>query len=607
MRASTSSLIDSFRPDWRLLVPPLLAEMRSYNLGKLRRDGMAAATVAMVSIPQAVGFALIAGLPPTMVLGCVIVGGLIAALFFSSRFIVFGPSNSLSMLLATAFAAQAAQGDTQFGPAEVAVMLAVIIGAVQFAAGLFRFGHITQFVSRSVVLGYGAAIGVLLIVSQFHHLFGLIRPTTTSVFSSLHQTTRHLLAGEANTYAMAVAAAAFLLFWLVRRLRRSLPETLIGLIILSGLSKYLQWDALGIRTLGESGSLFSGLPNFSGLPLGLSELKTIQDLIGPAVAIALLGMLEAVSIAKTYGVRAGDRTDTNRELIGMGLGNLASACFGSMPGSASFARSAANFQAGACTQMAGVLSSVVVLVTGIILAPLVDHLPLPALAAALLRIGWRMVDFEHARIAIRSTKADALVLIGTLCSALLLPLDAAIYTGIGLSLAMALRKASTPYLVEYTFNESDQLAQLEDKKHRPHPQIAIIHVEGELFFGAADLFQEHVRHQAEQENLRVVVLRLKNARHLDATTIFALRGLQDWLASTGRYLIISGVHGEVLRVLRQSGLLDRLGVDNVFPAELNPNLATRKALIRAKQLLGKDAAEPEVRLYYDNPAALPSS
>lgn len=217
-----------------------------------------------------------------------------------------------------------------------------------------------------------------------------------------------------------------------------------------------------------------------------------------------------------------------------------------------------------------------------------------------------MIDFDGATIAMRSTKADAFVLIGTLASALFLPLDTAIYTGIGISVAVALREASTPHLVEYAFDESDQLAQLDDKTRRTHPQIAIIHVEGELFFGAADLFQEHVRRQAEDENLRVVVLRLKNARHLDATTVFALLGLQDWLAATGRHLIISGVHGEVLRVLRQSGLLARLGTDNVFPAELNPNLATRKALIRAKHLLGASSSETEVRLFFDQPTAVPA-
>lgn len=284
----------------------------------------------------------------------------------------------------------------------------------------------------------------------------------------------------------------------------------------------------------------------------------------------------------------------------MGLGNLATACFAGMPGSASFARSAANFQAGAASRFAGAFSSVLVLGFILLLAPLVGHLPVPALAAALIRIGWRMIDFDQIRIAMRTTGSDASVLAGTFGAALLLPLDIAIYAGVGLALTLALRKASSPTLVEYTFNRAEQLTQLDDARQRVLPQIAIIHVEGELFFGASDLFQEHVRNRVEREDLRVVILRLKNARHMDATTVFALRGLHDYFRETGRHLLISGVHGEMLRVLKRSGLLEMVGRANLFPAEPNPNLATRKALIRAQELLG--IADAEVRIFLEQPA-----
>lgn len=281
----------------------------------------------------------------------------------------------------------------------------------------------------------------------------------------------------------------------------------------------------------------------------------------------------------------------------MGLGNIASGLFASMPGSASFARSAANFQSGARSQVAGVLSSLCVLAFVVVLSPLVNHMPVPVLAAALIRVGWNLVDREQIRIAVRSTRSDALALVCTFLAAMLMPLDTAIYFGVVVALFLALRKASAPTLVEYVFDSANQLAERHDSS-REHPQIAIIHVEGELFFGAADLFQTHVRQQAERENLRVVILRLKNARHLDATTVFALRGLLDYFRQSDRHLLISGVHGGVLQVLQRSGLLAVVGRENVFPAELNPNLATRKALQRAHALL--PATNPSVRLYYDH-------
>jgi len=594
-------IIDSLKPDWRLLCPPLAAEWRHYSRAKLRADAFAAATVAMVSIPQAMGFALLAGLPPQMVLGCVIVGGLVAALFFSSRQAIFGPSNSLSLLLAATFIGL--QGSA-LGPAELAVLLALLIGLVQLAAGIMRFGQVTQFISRSVVIGYSAAIGVLLVFSQVHHLLGVERAATTSLWSAPFDALRHALRGELDPWSTGVATGAFLLFMLIKRLRPRWPEALLGLVIFAVIDWAVDLTQFGVANLGQGNAIKASLPNFTSVPLTAREAGVILDLLVPAMAIALLGMLEAVSISKSYSMRSGEPVDTNRELVAMGLGNIVSAFFASMPGSTSFARSAANFQAGARTQMSGVLSSLFVLGFMVLLSPLVNHLPIPVLAAALIRVGLNLVDREQIRIAARSTGSDAFALFGTFAYALLLPLDIAIYLGVVLALFLALRKASTPLLVEYTFNSEDEIVARDAARAREHPSIAIIHVEGELFFGAADLFQTHVRQQAENENLQVIILRLKNARHLDATTVFALRALHDFLHNTGRHLLISGAQADVLRVLRNSGLHRHLGEENIFPAESNPNLATRKALLRARTLVS--GGDPEVRLYFDrlSPPAL---
>lgn len=595
-------MIETLKPDWRLLVPSLWNELKGYNRKLLRADALAAATVAMVSIPQAMGFALLAGLPPQMVLGCVVVGGFVAALFFSSRHVVFGPSNSLSLLLASTFIALRG---SSLGPAELAVLLAFLIGACQLAAGLMRFGQVTQFISRSVVIGYSSAIGVLLAFSQLHHLLGATRPPGDSLWTAPLQALEQAAAGNINIWSAGLALAAFLLFMLIRRVRPRWPDALIGLVFFSLFDWWLDLSAFGVDNLGQAHALQVTLPNFTGVPLTLRELATLRDLIVPAMAIALLGMLEVASIAKTYGIRSGEEVDTNRELVAMGLGNVFSGLFAAMPGSASFARSAASFQAGARTQVAGLLSSAAVLVFVLVLSPLVNHLPVPVLAAALIRVGWNLVDREQIRIAARSTRSDALALFGTFGCAILLPLDVAIYAGVVLTLFLALRKASSPMLAEYVFTDTGQLTERIAASAREHPQVAIIHVEGEMFFGAADLFQSHVRRQAEQENLRVVILRLKNARHLDATTVFALSALLEWFRQTDRHLLVSGVHGDVLRVLKNSGLHRSVGADNVFPAELNPNLATRKALLRARTLLA--GAEPEVRIFYDNPRHLPQA
>ena len=340
------------------------------------------------------------------------------------------------------------------------------------------------------------------------------------------------------------------------------------------------------------------LPVFAGLPAWREHLGLLPQLASTATAIAIIGMLEATAITKTLAARSGQKLDPNQELLGMGAGNIACALFGVTPGSSSFTRSAVNFQSGAATQLASMLSSVVVLLVLLFVTPVFNYIPVPALAAHLIRVGYKLINRPQLRVAWGSTHSDGTVLAITLATALLINLETAIYLGISVALVLFLRKTGTPSLIEYTFSESGQLRELPDKAHRPHPQISIIHVEGELFFGAADLFQNEVRLQAEDENIRVFILRMKNARHLDASAMMALESLLDYLRQTSRYLLISGCNPDVCRVLRRSGLLHQFGENNVFPADPNnPTLSTRQALLRARELLQQQT--PEIRIFYE--------
>ena len=245
------------------------------------------------------------------------------------------------------------------------------------------------------------------------------------------------------------------------------------------------------------------------------------------------------------------------------------------------------------------LSSLVVLVVLLFVTPIFNYIPVAALAAHLIRVGLKMINTHQIRIACRSTRSDLAVFLVTFVSCLLFKLDTAIYVGIGVSLALFLQQTSTPTLVEYMIDDVGALTELEDPSKRPDNQISIIHVEGELFFGAADLFQEQVRRLAEDQNIRVFILRMKNARHLDASTVMAMETLYDYLRKTGRHLIISGSNPDVTKVLRRSGLLKQIGEENLFPAQQNATAATRLALIRAKELLPNQ--DSEVRIFYDRP------
>jgi sulfate permease, SulP family len=595
--AETVGHIRRFSGAWLRQRFPLAQELPKYSWGKLRADFLAGATVSLVSIPQAIGFALIAGLPPFMVIMSVVVGGFVCALFSSSRHMVFGPSNSMSIILAATL--HSMSGGT-LTPAELAVALALLIGLFQLVAGLAQLGKLTQFISRSVIIAYGTGIGLLLAAGQVPHLLGIV-VEHGSFFDGLMVSVVHLVHLDVNIYPVCMGVVTLLIFWAMERFFPRVPAELVGLVFLSLLTQHAGLDALGIRTIKDEGALSAALPSFMGMPLDRSNWPLVPTLMSAALAISILGMLEAISLSKTLAAKSGQRLDSNQELVAMGTANIANSLFGAMPGSASFARSAANLHSGARTQVSALLSSVIVLCALFFVAPLINFIPVPSLAAHLIRIGFKMINREQIRISWKSTRSDAIVFAATLAAALFLKLDTAIYVGVGVSLALFLRKASAPSLVEYGFNDQGQLAEIEDGKSRGNSAISIVHVEGELFFGAADLFQEQVRLLADDDGIKVVILRMKNARHLDATSVMSLLQLHDYLHKTGRHLLISGINPDVERVLRKSGARKQIGAENIFPAEANLTMSTKRALLRASQLLQQLGSAPNtgVRIFYD--------
>lgn len=579
---------------------PFVGELRHYSAAKFRADLIAGATLTLVSIPQAVGFALILNLPPQYVIVSVIIGGFVGALFFSSHHHVFGPTSSISLITASTLGAYVAL-DIDIPPLQLAILLAFLIGALQLAAGVLNFGEITKFISRSVVVAYSTGIGLLLIASQLHNLLGFDVALGQSFGHNLWQAGVYLFEREVSPWALGAGLLTLGVFALVRRFRPNWPEALIGLAVMGVAARIITefHPEVPLRLVRDEGALSAVLPAWAGFHWNSATFEAFQGLFKTAVAIAILGMLEAAAITKSLAAKSGQKIEPNQELVGMGAANIACGLFGGVPGSSSFARSAVSFQSGAASQLSSMLSSAVVLGALLFITPVFNFIPVAALAAHLIRVGVSMINWHQIRICSRSTRSDAAVFAITLVAALFLKLDTAIYVGIGVALAFFLQKTSTPLLVEYTFNASGNLTELTRPEERAHPFISIIHVEGDLYFGAADLFQEQVRRQAEDQNIKVFILRMKNARHLDASTVMAIESLHDYLRQSGRHLLISGISDEVGRVLRNSGLAQALGGGNIFPAETNPTIATKRALERATELLA--TRDAEVRIFYDRP------
>jgi SulP family sulfate permease len=284
-------------------------------------------------------------------------------------------------------------------------------------------------------------------------------------------------------------------------------------------------------------------------------------------------------------------------MFSMGVSNIACGFFSGMPASGSLTRSVLNINSGARTPMASILSGVIVAAAAVSIGFLVQYIPQASLAVLIICIGVSLINPRNIRLVTRATKSDMAVFVVTMITGLLLGLDSAIYVGTGLSIMLFLRQAAHPELVEYEFNESGQLAAKQEGE-RAMPEVSIVHVEGDLFFGASDLFRDQMRRTCDDPNLKIVILRMKNARLLDASSVMALDELITYMNENDRHVLVSGVKKEVYRVFRDSGLLDRIGRENLFRESMaNPTLSTANAIRRAQKILGAD--EANVTIYVD--------
>jgi SulP family sulfate permease len=561
---------------------PLFDRLRRYRRSDLRHDARAALNVALLDFPQAMAYALIAGLPVQTGLYSSALGSITSPFFASSRFLLVGPTNATAVLLLSALATLGIPEEQRL---VVLPLLVVMVAAVFFLAAALNAGVIVKYISRSVVTGYVTAAGCLIIVHQLRHVLGVDLPRDPTLPGTLWNT---LSALPLTDPASLIAGGASLgLFHFLKHRWPSLPAVAITLVamtsVCAGASAFLHVD---FRTLGA----FAAAEWPSSVPIFDAEL--FARLASPALAIAFLAFLESASIAKTLAARSGDSLDIRRQLVSLGAANAVCAFGSGMPVSGSPTRSTVNWASGARTPLASILSGILLVVGIFTLGPLIAYIPRAVLAALVISVGIALIDPVAIRTTLRTTRADALTFAVTAIGGLLLPLDTAVFAGVVTSLLLFLHKVAQPRLVEYAFNDRGELAEKSEAASRTIPAVSIVHVEGDLFFGSADLFLEQMRLLVQTENLKVVLLRLRNAHNLDATSAMAIADLVRFARGRGREVVVSGLQPEVETVFARAGLLELIGERNLFRyTPQNVTLATRDALRRAQEIIGREKAD----------------
>ncbi len=521
------------------------------NPAVLRADLTAGVTVALVLVPQSMAYAQLAGLPAHYGLYAAFLPVAIASLFGSSRQLATGPVAVVSLLTASALGPMAADNPEAY--LSYAVALALLVGLVQLTLGMIRLGFLIAFLSHPVVLGFTNAAAIIIATSQLGKLFGVKAVAAEQHYDAVWQMAVSALESP-HWPTIGMTALALAVIVAVKRHSANLPNVLIAVAVTTLASWGLGFERAGGEVVG---SIPQGLPGFEWPKM---DFAAATQLLGIAITIALIGFMEAISIAKAMAVRTRQRLDANQELIGQGLGNLAASCFQGYAVAGSFSRSAVNIESGAVTGFAAVVTSATVGLTLLLLTPLLYHLPQATLAVIIIMAVGGLVKVRPMMQAWKAQKHDGIVALTTFVLTLAFApnLETGIVVGVLLSLGLYIYRTMSPRIYSLSRRQDGSLRKTRRNEEQQCPKIAILRFEGPLFFANTTYFENKVLEQvAAMPDLTCIIVDAVAINELDATGEAMLRALTDTLASRNIAVLFARVQGKVMNALRRTGFIDQ--------------------------------------------------
>jgi len=579
--------------------PPLGAVLEKWfnadTFGVLRADLLAGLTVAALSLPQSMAYALLAGVDPRFGLYTAIVFTAVAGFFGSSRHLVNGPTGAVSLVIFAALAIF--DPEARLDAFEAMFLLAVMIGVIQIAIAVLKLGDLTRYISESVVTGFIIGAATLTIIGQIANTLGVKSQGTgrQHVLYRLYLTLTQ--PGHVNPKAVAIGLGSIVLAVLARKVvrRYKLPQLDMLFVFLTfTIGAYLAgWSvaaAGGKPAISLIGNVPSALPRWH-----IPDIKLQWALqLGPsAAAIAVLAILEALAIAKAIAQKTGQRLDYNQQILAEGIGNLVGGFFRCMPGSGSLSRTAINYTAGARTRLSGIFTAAFVAITVLIFAPLAAYVPTALLAGLLIVAAARLFDIPRLRYILHGSAYDAALLLTTALSAVIIDIEGAIVIGTLLSITWYVTRASKLRDNELIVTP-ERVVRARVASDPPSEGVLIYDFEGDLFFGAAPDFQrflEHAAGEAESREIRHIVLRLKRIRNPDVVALEVLDVFLKDARRDGLTILLAGIRPALYDALKQIGILDSYPGELIFREEETDYSSTLKAIRRGYELAAAQAQE----------------
>lgn len=531
---------------------PFLVWFPLVNRQSIRADIIAGLTGAIIVLPQGVAYALIAGLPPQYGLYTAIITPIVAGLFGCSLHLVSGPTAAISVVIFSIISNFAPPGSAEF--IRLALTLTLLTGIFQLLLGVVKLGSLVNYISHTVVIGFTAGAAIVIAINQLKHLFGIDVEKSDNAFGGLYQIFNHI--DELNVYTLLIGTITIAVSVVIKKLRRKWPHMLLAMIGGSLICFLIDGANLGVRLVGGLPGMLPPLsaPDFS--------FETIRELIPGAIAIGLLGLIEAVSIARAIAIRSEQLIDGSQEFIGQGASNIVGSFFSSSVGSGSFTRSGVNYEAGAVTPMAVIFAASFLAIILVLIPGITKWLPMSAMAGVILVIAWNLIDVHHIKQIFKASRRETAVFITTFVATLVLHLEVAIYIGVLLSLLFHIQMISNPGIdtlaADHLLTDENDIANLKKMS-----DMKIIRINGSLFFGSAEYIKSELL-KSKDEGIKHLVIICSGINFIDITG-------GEMLVKTIKTLERKGILVYLVRLkkipkafLDNSGYIQDIGLDRIY-------------------------------------------
>ena len=544
-------------------LPKTLDCLRGYNRKAFTADLAAGITVGIVALPLAIGFGIASGVSPGQGIWTAIIAGFLISAFGGSRVQIGGPTGAFVPILAGIVGAYG------YGGLAIATVMA---GIILVAMGLFKLGNLIKFIPYPVIAGFTSGIAVIIFVGQLKEFLGLSMAMPRHTPQQVLTVLTHLGGIHIHTAALGFVALAILIFW--PKKWQAVPASMVAVIVTTLLVTCLHLD---VQTIGTRfGGILSGFPSFS---LPTISFDHIQELMGSAMTIAMLGAIESLLSAMVADGMIESRHDSNQELIGQGIANIICPLFGGISATGAIARTATNVRSGGRTPVAGIVHSFALLLIVLLAAPLATGIPLTALSAVLFMVAYRMGEWDNFHELFRSTKSDFSVLIITFALTVFFDLTIAVGAGLLMAGVLFVRRMEEITQIKLVTPESDQESGAESIREKEIPEgVMVFRIEGPFFFGVAEKLDYALERTSGVP--RVVIFRIRNVPAIDASGLHALEITFEKFHRRSAQLVLSGVQPQPMKVLYNSGFVDKIGLDNICP-----NIDA--ALVRAREIVAR--------------------